>query len=86
MERTSVDFLDVFRLVFVKSDLAALMHAWKIAKYRSVGVAEAGMDLNWSSRASAYSSARDEAKCMVDRSSEGTEIDSAISIAVVIML
>ena len=47
MERTSVDFLDGFRLVFVKSDLAALMHAWKNAKYRSVGVAEAdGMDLN----------------------------------------
>ena len=26
MERTCVDFLDGFRLVFVKSDLATLMH------------------------------------------------------------
>ena len=86
MERTCVDFLDGFRLVFVKIDLAALMHAWKNARYRSMGVAEAGISLSWSSRASAYSSARDTSKCMADRSSEGIEMGSAMSMAVVIRL
>ena len=86
MERTCVDFFDGFRLVFVKSDLAALMHAWKNARYRSLVVAEAGIDHNRSSRASAYSSARDTSKFMVDRSSEGIEIGSAMSMAVVIKL
>ena len=45
MERTCVDFLDGLRLVFVKSDLATLVHAWKNAWCRSMGVAEVGVHL-----------------------------------------